>query len=200
MKHSYIKKVLFFLIFEITFVESNQEMQKITLGAGCFWCVETAFRRLRGVQSAVSGYSGGRSQSPTYESVCSGTTGHAEVVQVEYNPSVINTEKILEVFFFIHDPTQLNRQGNDVGTQYRSAVFYHNDEQKTLAQKLIDELNASGNLRSKVVTEVTKFDKFYPAEDYHQDYFNKNPGQGYCSAVVRPKVEKFLKTYKEYLA
>lgn len=200
MKHFYIKIALFFLIFEIILVESIQEMQKITLGAGCFWCVETAFRRLRGVQSAVSGYSGGRSQNPTYESVCSGTTGHAEVVQVEYNPTVINTEKILEVFFFIHDPTQLNRQGNDVGTQYRSAVFYHNDEQKTLAQKLIDELNASGNLKSKVVTEVTKFEKFYPAEDYHQDYFNKNPGQGYCSAVVRPKVEKFVKTYKEYLA
>ncbi|CAF0786000.1 unnamed protein product [Brachionus calyciflorus] len=175
-------------------------MQKITLGAGCFWCVETAFRRLRGVQSAVSGYSGGHSQNPTYEAVCSEKTGHAEVVQVEYNPSVIDTEKILQVFFFVHDPTQLNRQGNDVGTQYRSAVFYHNDEQKTLAQKLIDELNASGKYNSKIVTEVTKFDKFYPAEDYHQDYFRKNPNQGYCAAVVRPKVEKFLKTYKEYLA
>ncbi|RNA01551.1 peptide-methionine (S)-S-oxide reductase, partial [Brachionus plicatilis] len=147
----------------------------------------------------VSGYSGGRTPNPTYESICSGSTGHAEVVQVEYNPTVIDTEKILEVFFFVHDPTQLNRQGNDVGTQYRSAVFYHNDEQKTLAQKLIDELNASGKLKSKVVTEVTKFEKFFPAEDYHQDYFNRNPGQGYCAAVVRPKVEKFLKTYKEYL-
>lgn len=122
------------------------------------------------------------------------------MVQVEYNSEKINTQQILEVFFFIHDPTQLNRQGNDVGTQYRSAVFYHTDEQKTLAQKLIDELNASGKLKSKVVTEVTKFDRFFPAEDYHQNYFNNNPNQGYCQAVVRPKVEKFLKTYKELLA
>lgn len=132
--------------------------------------------------------------------MCSGTSGHAEVVQVEYNPNVVDTEKILQVFFFMHDPTQFNRQGNDVGTQYRSAVFYHDDEQKTLAEKLITEINSSGNYKSKVVTEVTKFDKFYPAEDYHQDYFNKNPGQGYCQAVVRPKLEKFLKTYKDLLA
>lgn len=131
--------------------------------------------------------------------VCSGGTGHAEVVQVEYNPSVIDTEKLLQIFFFLHDPTQLNRQGNDIGTQYRSAVFYHDDEQKTLAQRMIAELDASGKLKSKIVTEVTKFDKFYPAEDYHQDYFRRNPNQGYCTAVVRPKVEKFLKTYKDFL-
>lgn len=131
--------------------------------------------------------------------MCSESTGHAEVVQVEYNPSLIGTDKLLEIFFFLHDPTQLNRQGNDIGTQYRSAVFYHNDEQKTLAEKMIAELNASGKYSSKLVTEVTKFDKFYPAEDYHQNYFVNNPSQGYCQAVVRPKVEKFLKTYKEYL-
>jgi peptide-methionine (S)-S-oxide reductase len=131
--------------------------------------------------------------------VCSGSTGHAEVVQVEYNPSIIDTEKILQVFFFIHDPTQVNRQGNDIGTQYRTAIFYHDEEQKSLAHKLINELNESGKYKSKLATEVTKFEKFYPAEDYHQDYFNKNPNQGYCQAVVRPKVDKFLKTYKEML-
>ena len=131
--------------------------------------------------------------------VCSEKTGHAEVVQVEYSPSVIDTQKILEIFFFIHDPTTLNRQGNDVGTQYRSAIFYHDTEQKSLAEKLIEELNSSGKYKSKIVTEVTKFSKFYPAEDYHQDYFVNNPGNGYCQAVVRPKVEKFLKTYKEFL-
>lgn len=134
-----------------------------------------------------------------FSKVCSGSSGHAEVVQVEYNPTVVNTDQILQVFFFLHDPTTLNRQGNDVGTQYRSAVFYHDAEQKTLAEKLIAEINASGKYNSRVVTEVTKFEKFYPAEDYHQDYFNKNPKQGYCQAVVRPKVDKFLKTYKELL-
>lgn len=121
------------------------------------------------------------------------------MVQVEYNPSVIDTEKILQIFFFIHDPTQLNRQGNDIGTQYRSVVFYHDDEQKTLAEKLINELNASGKYSSKLVTEVSKFNKFYPAEDYHQHYFVNNPNQGYCAAVVRPKYEKFLKAYKEFV-
>lgn len=174
-------------------------LSKITLGGGCFWCIESAFRRLRGVQSAVSGYTGGHTKNPTYKQVCEGDTGHAEVVQVEFNPSVVSTEQILEVFFYIHDPTQLNRQGNDIGTQYRSAIFYHDLEQKSLAEKIIAELNASGKYSSKLVTEVSKLDHFYPAEDYHQDYFNQNPNQGYCQAVVRPKIEKFAKTYKQLL-
>ena len=131
--------------------------------------------------------------------MCSETTGHAEVVQVEYNPAIIDTEKLLQIFFFLHDPTQLNRQGNDVGTQYRSAVFYHDLEQKNIAEKMISELNQSGKYNSKIVTEVTKLDKFYPAEEYHQNYFLNNPNQGYCNAVVRPKVDKFLKTYKEFI-
>jgi peptide-methionine (S)-S-oxide reductase len=193
---------------------------KITLGAGCFWCVETSFRRLKGVISAISGYSGGHKVNPTYKEVsfsnliqqkdlknyffysnkvCSENTGHAEVVQVEYNPNLIGTDKILEVFFFVHDPTQLNRQGNDIGTQYRSAVFYHNDEQKTLAEKMIAELNASGKFSSKLVTEVTKFEKFYPAEDYHQNYFNENGTEPYCQIVIKPKMDKFLKAFKAKL-
>ena len=173
--------------------------KKITLGGGCFWCIETSFRRLRGVQSAISGYTGGHVKNPTYKQICNGDTGHAEVVQVEYNPSVIPTDKLLSIFFFLHDPTQLNRQGNDVGTQYRSSIFYHDEEQKTAAESMIKELNASGPYKGKVVTEVTKLDIFYPAEDYHQNYFADNPSNGYCQAVVRPKVEKFMKTYKEYL-
>lgn len=169
----------------------------ITLGAGCFWCVEATYRHVRGVVKAVSGYSGGDPSRITYNQVCSGTTGHAEVVQVEYNPSVVNTEKLLQVFFTIHDPTQLNRQGADVGTQYRSVIFYHDLEQKQIAEKMIDELNNSGQYSSKIVTEITKFDRFFPAEDYHQDYFQKNPSQGYCQAVVRPKFEKFKKYFTD---
>ncbi len=142
--------------------------------------------------SSISGYTGGHTVNPTYQQVCSETTGHAEVVQVEYNPAIIDTEKLLQIFFFLHDPTQLNRQGNDVGTQYRSAVFYHDLEQKNIAEKMISELNQSGKYNSKIVTEVTKLDKFYPAEEYHQNYFLNNPNQGYCNAVVRPKVDKFL--------
>jgi peptide-methionine (S)-S-oxide reductase len=149
--------------------------------------------------SSISGYTGGHTVNPTYQQVCSETTGHAEVVQVEYNPAIIDTEKLLQIFFFLHDPTQLNRQGNDVGTQYRSAVFYHDLEQKNIAEKMISELNQSGKYNSKIVTEVTKLDKFYPAEEYHQNYFLNNPNQGYCNAVVRPKVDKFLKTYKEFI-
>jgi peptide-methionine (S)-S-oxide reductase len=220
-----VLKKLFILAFlgALTFTTkqtSEMALNKITLGGGCFWCIDSVFRRIRGVQSAISGYTGGHTQNPTYKEVtfkffpkirmtiltikfhlkvCSGTTGHDEVVQVVFNPSVVSTEKILEVFFYIHDPTQLNGQGNDIGTQYRSAIFYHDTEQKSLAEKLIAELNASGKYKSKIVTEVTKLDKFYPAEDYHQDYFNQNPGQGYCQAVVSPKIEKFVKTYKDLL-
>ena len=200
---------------------------KILLGAGCFWCVEAAFNRLKGVRSAISGYSNGHTVNPTYSQVCvfchffifliflthhanidscrfriqvcSGNTGHAEVVQVEYDKSVLDTQTLLKVFFFVHDPTQLNRQGNDIGTQYRSGVFYTEPEQKSLAEQLIAELNASGNFKSPIVTEVTPAAQFYPAEAYHQQYFVNNPNQGYCAAVVRPKYDKFIKTYKALL-
>lgn len=174
--------------------------QKITLGAGCFWCIEGSFRKLRGVNSAISGYTGGNTANPDYNSICTGTTNHAEVVQVEYVPSVISTDQILQIFFFLHDPTQWNRQGNDVGTQYRSAIFYHDDEQKSVSEKMIAELNASGKYKSPIVTQLAKLGTFYPAEDYHQDYFNKSgAGNGYCQAVVGPKISKFVKTYKQFL-
>ena len=169
----------------------------ITIGGGCFWCIESVFSRTKGVSKALSGYSGGNPKSITYEEVCSGKTGHAEVVQIEYNPAIINTDKILRVFFAIHDPTQLNRQGNDIGTQYRSVVYYHDNEQKEVVENLIKELDASGTYKNKIVTEITKFDKFFPAEDYHQKYFQNNPNQGYCQAVVRPKYEKFQKLFKD---
>ena len=169
----------------------------ITLGAGCFWCVEATYRHVKGVSKAVSGYTGGSKLNPTYKDICEGSSGHAEVVQVEYNPQVIKTEDLLKVYFTIHDPTQLNRQGADVGTQYRSAIFYHEPEQKVIAEKVIKELQESGTYKDKIVTEVTKMEKFWPAEDYHQDYFQNNPNQGYCQAVVRPKFEKFKKNFKD---
>ena len=147
----------------------------ITIGGGCFWCIEAVFSRTKGVSKAISGYSGGDPKRITYSEVCSGDTGHAEVVQIEFNPTVINTEKILRVFFSIHDPTQLNYQGNDYGTQYRSVIYYHDNEQKDLAEKLIHELDASGTYKNIIVTEITKFEKFFPAEDYHQNYFQKTP-------------------------
>ena len=171
----------------------------ITIGGGCFWCIESVFRHTKGVSKAISGYCAGDPKRITYSDVCSGDTGHAEVVQVEYNPEIINTEKILQVFFTIHDSTQLNRQGNDIGSQYRSAIFYHENEQKLVAEKIIKELEASGVYKSKIVTEVTRMGQFYPAEDYHQNYFENNPNQGYCQAVVRPKFEKFKKIFKELL-
>ncbi|HYE14377.1 MAG TPA: peptide-methionine (S)-S-oxide reductase MsrA [Pyrinomonadaceae bacterium] len=179
---------------------SNTAKEVATLGAGCFWCVEAVFKELRGVESVVSGYSGGETASPTYEQVCTGTTGHAEVVQVTFDPSVVSFAEILEVFFSVHDPTTLNRQGADVGTQYRSAVFYHSPEQKETAERLIAGLDAAGALGAPVVTEVTPFREFYPAEDYHQDYFKNNPSQGYCRVVVAPKVSKFRKKFAAKLA
>jgi peptide methionine sulfoxide reductase msrA/msrB len=172
---------------------------QITLGNGCFWCTEAVFAELRGVLSAVSGYSGGQVENPTYEAVCTGTTGHAEVVQVTYDPTVVSLAEILEVFFQTHDPTTLNRQGADVGTQYRSAIFYHDDEQRQVAQELIAKLDQSGAYDDPIVTEVTAFQKFFPAEDYHQDYFAQNPRQGYCRAVIQPKVEKFRKVFRDKL-
>ncbi len=160
----------------------------ITLGAGCFWCIEAAYRQLDGVQAAVSGYMGGTVASPTYEQICEGTTGHAEVVQVVYDPKKITTEKLLTWFFDLHDPTTLNRQGADVGTQYRSAIFYHTDAQKAVAEAA--KKAAGDKLEDPVVTEITKAVTFYPAENYHQDFYFQNKSNGYCRAVVQPKLKK----------
>lgn len=174
-------------------------MEQITLGSGCFWCTEAVFSRLKGVESAVSGYSGGHKPDPTYQEVCTGSTGHAEVIQVTFDEKVVSLEEILEVFWKTHDPTTLNRQGNDVGTQYRSAVFYHNDKQLEVATTLKNKLDASGAWPDPIVTEITPFEKFYPAEDYHNNYFEENGMQPYCQFVVAPKVEKFKQVFKEKL-
>lgn len=177
-------------------MDKNVRQKEVaTLGGGCFWCLEAVFDQLQGVADVVSGYSGGRSANPSYELVCSGATGHAEVVQVTFDPLVISFREILEVFFAIHDPTTLNRQGADVGTQYRSAIFYHTPEQKAVAEQVVAWLSAEGLWDKPIVTEVTPFQAFYPAEDYHQEYFARNPRQGYCQVVVAPKVAKFRKKY-----
>jgi peptide-methionine (S)-S-oxide reductase len=166
-----------------------------TLGAGCFWCVEAVFDDLRGVESVESGYSGGHTENPTYREVCSETTGHAEVVNVNFNPQEISFKEILQVFFSVHDPTTLNRQGNDIGTSYRSAIFYHDANQKRIAEETIKEVEAERVYDNPIVTEVTPFDKFYIAENYHQEYFTNNPNQPYCAAVVAPKVAKFRQKF-----
>lgn len=168
-----------------------------TLGGGCFWCIEAVFQRLDGVIKVESGYSGGSVAHPKYKDVCAGTTGHAEVTQITFDPSVVSFEDILQVFFASHDPTTLNRQGNDVGTQYRSAIFTHSDEQARVAKAYIAQLTSAKTWADPVVTEVTPFKEFYVAEDYHQDYYNQNGSQPYCSFVVRPKVEKFLKMFPD---
>jgi len=166
-----------------------------TLGGGCFWCTEAVFDQLDGVTDVVSGYAGGHVPNPTYRQVCDGNTGHAEVVQVRFDPSKLSYRELLEVFFNTHDPTTLNRQGNDVGPQYRSVIFTHSEEQERVARELIKELNESGVWRDPIVTEVTPFSNFYPAEDYHQEYFANNSRQPYCQYVVAPKVAKFRKQY-----
>lgn len=176
-----------------------KELQTATLGGGCFWCTEAVFLELKGVESVVSGYSGGKVKNPTYREVCSGLTGHAEVIQIKFDPAVVTYEEILEVFYNTHDPTTLNKQGADEGTQYRSVVFYHNEEQKQIAEAYKKQLNASKVFRQPVVTEISSFSVFYPAEDYHQNYYALNPEQGYCQYVVRPKVEKFRKQYSARL-
>lgn len=175
------------------------KLETATLAAGCFWCVEAVFDDLNGVEDVVSGYSGGHRDNPTYQEVCSETTGHAEVVQIKFDPDVLSYADLLRVFFTVHDPTQLNRQGNDIGTSYRSAVFYHSDEQERTAEEIIDEITAEGLYENPIVTEVTAFDKFWPAEDYHQEYFANNPNQPYCAAVVAPKVARFRQKFAERL-
>jgi len=177
----------------------NTNLQTATLAGGCFWCLEAVYDEIKGVQGVESGYAGGHMDNPTYRAVCNGDTGHAEVIQVHFDPNVVSYRDLLNVFFAIHDPTTLNRQGADVGTQYRSAIFYHDDEQKKIAEELIKDLNAQKIWDRPIVTEVTKLDQFYMAEDYHQEYFARNPYQPYCMAVVSPKVSKFRKHFIEML-
>lgn len=173
----------------------NDSLETATLAAGCFWCVEAIFDDLKGVEDVVSGYSGGHTENPTYQQVCSESTGHAEVIQIRFDPSVISFKEILQIFFTVHDPTTLNRQGNDIGTSYRSAIFYHSDEQRRVAEEVIAEFTAEGVYDNPIVTEVKPFDKFWPAENYHQEYFANNPSQPYCAAVVAPKVAKFRQKF-----
>jgi peptide-methionine (S)-S-oxide reductase len=170
-----------------------------TLGGGCFWCLEAAYEVLNGVESVVSGYAGGQIKNPTYREVCSGKTGHAEVVQISYDPEIISFRDVLEIFFTIHDPTTLNRQGADVGTQYRSVIFYHDEAQRAIAEQVITELGDEQVFGAPIVTQVQPLPTFYPAEDYHQGYFRNNPGQPYCSFVVAPKVAKVRQKYQAML-
>ncbi|PKP03154.1 MAG: peptide-methionine (S)-S-oxide reductase [Bacteroidetes bacterium HGW-Bacteroidetes-6] len=170
-----------------------------TFAAGCFWCVEEQLKQLKGVEKVISGYTGGKLKNPTYNEVCSGLTGHAEACNVIYNPEIITYDELLEAFFQTHDPTQLNRQGNDVGTQYRSAIFYHNEEQKKLAEYYIQKLNEEEAYPSPIVTEVNPYSVFYEAEEYHQDYYENNSQKPYCQMVIKPKLDKFRKVFKEKL-
>ncbi|MCP1250244.1 MULTISPECIES: peptide-methionine (S)-S-oxide reductase MsrA [Elizabethkingia] len=205
-------KKVFFLILSLLLVScQGQEKRKstvkqnkmenklayATIGGGCFWCVESCFNMLKGVDSVISGYSGGHKVNPTYEEVCTGDTGHAEVVQIAYDPAVISYKQLMEVFLFLHDPTQLNRQGNDIGTQYRSVVFYNSEEQKKETEEALKESEAKQQWNGKYVTQVVPFEKFWPAEAYHQGYYKENPNQPYCSAVVGPKIQKFKKYFGE---
>ncbi len=171
-------------------------MEIATFGTGCFWCTEAVFQQLKGVTSVVSGYSGGHVENPSYDEVTTGLTGHAEVCQIEFNPDIISFDELLEVFFNTHDPTTLNRQGNDFGPQYRSVIFYHNEVQREIAERIKNELEANRIFKKPIVTEITAFTKFYPAEDYHQNYFRNNPDQGYCRYVIAPKLDKFEKVFK----
>ncbi len=173
----------------------KENLEYITFGGGCFWCVDSVLDLLKGVESTTSGYAGGHTKNPTYEEVCTGETGHAEVVQMAYDPKIISYEQLMDVFYFLHDPTQLNRQGNDVGTQYRSVIFYKDDAEKAKALAAMKVSEATGKYSGKYVTEFTKLDQFYPAEQYHQGYYEANPTQPYCSAVVGPKIAKFKKHF-----
>jgi len=180
-------------------VAFSQGKEVVTLGGGCFWCIEAIFEELNGVEQVESGYSGGRVDDPTYEQVCTGTTGHAEVVQVTFDPKTISLKEILEVFFTVHDPTTLNRQGADVGTQYRSVIFYRSQEQKDIAEQVIREIQKAKLWKAPIVTELVPFMAFYRAEEYHQEYYKKNPGQAYCRIVIEPKIKKFREHYKDKL-
>ena len=180
-------------------MENTHDIETIIFGSGCFWCTEAIFQNLEGVIKVTSGYAGGSIKNPAYREVCSGRTGHAEVVKVDYDPAEISFSELLEVFWKTHDPTTLNRQGADVGSQYRSAIFYFNEAQKQLAKKYKQELDEAGIYDNDIVTEITAFSNFYPAEEYHQNYYNNNPGQGYCQVVINPKIDKFRKVFSEKL-
>jgi peptide-methionine (S)-S-oxide reductase len=173
--------------------------QQITLGGGCFWCIEGAFKQVRGVLKVQSGYTGGHVDEPTYEAVCRGDTGHAEVVQITFEPTALSVRDIYEIFFALHDPTQVNRQGNDVGTQYRTSIFYHTDEQRQLAEAIIAEMTQEQTWDAPIVTTLEPITKFWPAEEYHDNYVERNPSNAYCQAVVRPKLAKFKRTFAEKL-
>ena len=178
---------------------NNSNKALATFGGGCFWCVEAVFLELKGVEKVLSGYAGGKIPNPTYEQICSGTTGHAEVIQITFDPAVISYDQLLTVFWHVHDPTTLNRQGADVGTQYRSTIMVHNEEQRSIAEVSKAETDASGLWNDPIVTEIVLLDVFYPAESYHQDYYNRNPRQGYCSFVIAPKMQKFRKEFADWL-
>ena len=182
----------------ITFM-SESNLQKATLGGGCFWCLEAVYQQVRGVVHVESGYAGGQTLNPDYDSVCTGQTGHAEVVQIEFDADVLTYQKILEIFFAIHDPTTLNRQGNDIGSQYRSVIYAHDQEQRMIAQNIIKQLTQENIFDQPIVTELADLPTYYRAEDYHQNYFNNHPDQGYCAFVVSPKVSKFRKQFSELL-
>ena len=173
----------------------NKDLAVATFGNGCFWCTEAIFQRLKGVESVLPGYSGGNIKNPAYREVCTGNTGHAEAIQIMYDSEIISYRTLLEVFFYTHDPTTPNRQGNDVGTQYRSVIFYRNENEKNEAKKIIEQLENDKVYSNRIVTELVPFDHFYEAEDYHQDYYNNNKNQPYCRAVINPKLDKFLKKY-----
>ena len=178
----------------------SEELETITLGAGCFWCIEAVFQNLKGVQSVVSGYTGGQVENPTYQQICTGTTGHAEVAQIIFDSAVISFEDLLYVFWRTHDPTTLNRQGGDVGTQYRSAIYYDSEEQKEIAEKSKAKTDASDLWPDAIVTEISQLDKFYNAEEYHQDYYKLNPNQPYCRLVIDPKIRKLKKEFSDRLS
>ena len=178
----------------------TDQLEMTTLGGGCFWCVEAIYQDVKGVQSVVSGYAGGHVENPTYQAICTGRTGHAEVTQITFDPAVISFEDLLYIFWRTHDPTTLNRQGADVGPQYRSAIFYHTEAQKAIAEKSKAETDASGLWADPIVTEISPLDKFYPGEDYHQNYYKDNPNQGYCRMVIDPKVRKFRQAFQDKLA
>ena len=179
--------------------EHGNKVEVATLGGGCFWCIEAAFQEIRGVTKVESGYAGGTTASPTYEQVCTGTTGHAEVVQVTFDPDTVSFKEILEIFFTAHDPTTLNRQGADVGTQYRSAIFYHSKKQKETAEQVINDFEAKKVWPHPIVTQVEPFKRFYKAEEYHKQYFDRNPNAGYCRVVIAPKIAKLRKKFSEKL-
>jgi methionine-S-sulfoxide reductase len=199
-----MKNILLICLFALSLNGFSQNkkasnLETITVGGGCYWCVEAVYENLNGVKSVVSGFSGGKVANPTYEEVCTGTTGHAEVVQITYDKNVTDINEIFQVFFTVHDPTTLNRQGADVGTQYRSVIFYKNEEQKKAAESIIAELNKAKVYNSPIVTKVEPFKVFYKAEDYHQNYYANNKSQPYCKMVIQPKLEKFEKVFKDKL-